>query len=287
MGVRVKPASFAYHRADSVPEAVALLADLGDEAKILAGGLSLVPMMNFRLARPSDLVDVTRIPGLSYLRADGDGLRIGALTTHRAIETSTDPAVLADFGVLPRAARWIGHYPIRSRGTFGGSIAHADPASEWCLLAVLLGARVVLHGPGGQRTVPAAEFLHGYYTTDAAPDEMITEVWFPRPAGRAVLTEFAQRAGDFAIVAVAVLADIADGTVRSADVVVGGVGPLPVRIGTAGLAGQPVGPQTWRAAGELAAAQVEPSSDNHGSAEYRKRLTATLVSRALAREAVE
>jgi len=285
MGVRVKPASFAYHRADSVPEAVALLADLGDEAKILAGGLSLVPMMNFRLARPSDLVDVTRIPGLSYLRADGDGLRIGALTTHRAIETSTDPAVLADFGVLPRAARWIGHYPIRSRGTFGGSIAHADPASEWCLLAVLLGARVVLHGPGGQRTVPAAEFLHGYYTTDAAPDEMITEVWFPRPAGGAVLTEFAQRAGDFAIVAAAVLADIADGTVRSADVVVGGVGPLPVRIGTAGLAGQPVGPQTWRAAGELAAAQVEPSSDNHGSAEYRKRLTATLVSRALAQAA--
>jgi len=281
----VKPASFAYHRAGSVPEAVALLAELGDEAKILAGGLSLVPMMNFRLARPSDLVDVTRIPGLSYLRADGDGLRIGALTTHRAIETSTDPAVLADFGVLPRAARWIGHYPIRSRGTFGGSIAHADPASEWCLLAVLLGARVVLHGPGGRRTVPAAEFLHGYYTTDAAPDEMITEVCFPRPAGRAVLTEFAQRAGDFAIVAAAVLADIADGTVRSADVVVGGVGPLPVRIGTAGLAGQPVGPQTWRAAGELAAAQVEPSSDNHGSAEYRKRLTATLVSRALAQAA--
>jgi len=281
----VKPASFAYHRAGSVPEAVTLLAELGDEAKILAGGLSLVPMMNFRLARPSDLVDVTRIPGLSYLRADGDGLRIGALTTHRAIETSTDPAVLADFGVLPRAARWIGHYPIRSRGTFGGSIAHADPASEWCLLAVLLGARVVLHGPGGRRTVPAAEFLHGYYTTDAAPDEMITEVCFPRPAGRAVLTEFAQRAGDFAIVAAAVLADIADGTVRSADVVVGGVGPLPVRIGTAGLAGQPVGPQTWRAAGELAAAQVEPSSDNHGSAEYRKRLTATLVSRALAQAA--
>src|SRR5215831_8897833 len=151
MGVRLKPASFAYHRAGSVPEAIALLAELGDEAKILAGGLSLVPLMNFRLARPSALVDVTRIPGLCYLRADGAGLRIGALTTHRAIETSTDPAVLRNFGVLPRAARWIGHYPIRARGTFGGSIAHADPASEWCLLAVLLGAQVVLHGPGGQR----------------------------------------------------------------------------------------------------------------------------------------
>jgi aerobic carbon-monoxide dehydrogenase medium subunit len=285
MGVRVKPASFAYHRAGSVPEAVALLAELGDDAKILAGGLSLVPMMNFRLARPAALVDVTRIPGLAYLRAGAGELHIGALTTHRAIETSTDPAVLRDFGVLPRAARWIGHYPIRSRGTFGGSIAHADPASEWCLLAVLLGAQVVLHGPGGQRTVPAAGFLHGYYTTDAEPDEMITEVWFPRPAGRAVLTEFAQRAGDFAIVAAAVLADIADGTVRAADVVVGGVGPLPVRIDMAGLGGQPATPQTWQEAGQLAAAQVDPSSDNHGSSEYRKGLTATLVSRALAQAA--
>src|SRR5215831_4913154 len=148
MGVRLKPASFAYHRAGSVPEAIALLAELGDEAKILAGGLSLVPMMNFRLARPSALVDVTRVPGLSYLRVDPDGLH---------------------FGVLPRAARWIGHYPIRARGTFGGSIAHADPASEWCLLAVLLGAQIVLQGPAGQRTVAAAKFLQGYYTTDAAP----------------------------------------------------------------------------------------------------------------------
>jgi len=278
----VKPASFAYHRAASVPEAVALLAELGDEAKILAGGLSLVPMMNFRLARPSALVDVTRIPGLAYLAPGPDGLRIGALTTHRAIETCQDPAVRADYAVLPRAARWIGHYPIRARGTFGGSIAHADPASEWCLLAVLLGAHVALTGPGGRRTVRAEEFLQGYYTTAAAPDEMITEVWFPRPPGRAVLREFAQRQGDFAIVAAAVQADSADGAYRSAGVVVGGVGPLPVRIDTAGLAGQPVGPDTWRAAGELAAAQVEPPSDTHGSAGYRKRLTATLVSRALA-----
>jgi carbon-monoxide dehydrogenase medium subunit len=283
----VKPASFAYHRAGSVPEAIALLAELGDEAKILAGGLSLVPMMNFRLARPSALVDITRVPGLSCLRAGGDGLRIGALTTHRAIETTRDPAVLRDFGVLPRAARWIGHYPIRSRGTFGGSIAHADPASEWCLLAMLLDAQVVLRGPDGQRAVPVAEFLQGYYTTAAAPDEMITEVWFPRPAGRAVLTEFAQRAGDFAIVATAVQADIADGALRSAGVVVGGIGPLPVRIDTAGVAGQPATPQTWRALGELAAAQVEPPSDTHGSSEYRKRLTATLVSRALAQAAGE
>jgi carbon-monoxide dehydrogenase medium subunit len=279
----VKPAPFAYHRAHSVAEAVALLAELGDEAKILAGGLSLVPMMNFRLARPAALVDVTRIEGLSYLKADPqDGLRIGALTTHRTVETSRDPDVLAGFGVLPRSARWIGHYPIRSRGTFGGSIAHADPASEWCLLAMLLGAQVVLTGPQRQRTIPAAEFFEGYYSTAASFDEMITELWFPRPAPRAVLTEFAQRLGDFAVVAAAVCADIEDGICASARVVLGGVGPLPVEVNADALSGQPATSDTWQAMGEYAASQVDPPEDTHGSGEFRRRLTATLVARALA-----
>jgi carbon-monoxide dehydrogenase medium subunit len=278
----VKPAPFAYRRAHSVAEAVALLAELGDEAKILAGGLSLVPMMNFRLARPTALVDITRIEGLSYLNADATGLRIGALTTHRAVETTRDPAVLHDYAVLPRSARWIGHYPIRSRGTFGGSIAHADPAAEWCLLAVLLEAQVVLTGPRGTRAVPAAEFFQGYYTTVAGPDEMITELRFPRPGRRAVLTEFAQRQGDFAIVAVAVSTDIEDGVCREGRVVLGGVGPLPVQVDAAPLTGQPAGPATWQAMGEHAAGQIDPPDDLHGSAGYRRRLTATLVARALA-----
>jgi aerobic carbon-monoxide dehydrogenase medium subunit len=285
----VKPAPFAYHRAHSVGEAVALLTELGDEAKILAGGLSLVPMMNFRLARPAALIDVTRIESLSYLRLgpggperQDSGLRIGALTTHRTVEISRDPAVLSGFGVLPRSARWIGHYPIRSRGTFGGSIAHADPASEWCLLAVLLGAQVVLAGPSGQRVVPAAEFFQGYYTTAARPDEMITELRFPRAAPRAVLTEFAHRQGDFAVVAAAVSADISGGVCRSGRVVLGGVGPLPLQVNADALAGQPASAGTWQAMGEHAASQVDPPDDTHGSAEYRRRLTATLVSRALA-----
>ncbi len=278
----MKPAPFAYHRTHSVAEAVALLADLGDEAKILAGGLSLVPMMNFRLARPSALIDVTKIVGLSYLRADGDGLRIGALTTHRTVETSRDAAVISNFGVLPRSAHWIGHYPIRSRGTFGGSIAHADPASEWCLLAVLLGARVVLTGPGGGRDVPAAEFFQGYYTTAASPDEMITELWFPRPEPHAMLTEFAPRQGDFAVVAAAVALDADDGVCRSGRVVLGGVGPQPVQVEAGALAGQPAVPATWQAMGEHAATQIDPADDTHGSSEYRRRLTATLVARALA-----
>ena len=278
----MKPAPFAYHRAHSVGEAVALLAELGDEAKILAGGLSLVPMMNFRLARPSALIDVTRVEGLSYLRADGDDLHVGALTTHRTVETSRDPAVLGSYGVLPRSARWIGHYPIRSRGTFGGSIAHADPASEWCLLAVLLDARVVLTGPRGQRAVPAAEFFQGYYTTAASPDEMITELWFPRPEPHAVLTEFAPRQGDFAVVAAAVALDADDGICRSGRVVLGGVGPQPVQVEAGALAGQPAVPATWQAMGEHAATQIDPADDTHGSSEYRRRLTATLVARALA-----
>jgi aerobic carbon-monoxide dehydrogenase medium subunit len=278
----VKPAPFAYHRAHSVVEAVALLTELGDEAKILAGGLSLVPMMNFRLARPSALIDVTKIAGLSYLRADATGLRIGALTTHRTVETSRDPGVRNDYGVLPRSARWIGHYPIRSRGTFGGSIAHADPASEWCLLAVLLDAQVVLAGPAGNRSVPAAEFFQGYYTTAAGPDEMVTELWFPHPERHAVLTEFAPRQGDFAVVAAAVSVKISDGVCRSGRVVLGGVGARPVRVEAGPLAGQPAVPQTWQAMGEHAARQVDPPDDTHASSEYRRRLTATLVSRALA-----
>ena len=279
----MKPAPFAYHRAHSVAEAVALLAELGDEAKILAGGLSLVPMMNFRLARPAALVDVSRIEGLSYLRpGTEDGLRIGALTTHRAVETTRDPGVLKNFGVLPRSARWIGHYPIRSRGTFGGSIAHADPTSEWCLLAVLLDARVVLTGPEGTRIVPAAGFFQGYYSTAAAPDEMITELWFPAPAPNAVLTEFAQRQGDFAVVAAAVSADIGGGVCQQGRVVLGGVGPLPVEVDAGPLGGQPATEQTWRAMGEHAAGQIDPPDDTHGDAGFRRRLTATLVARALA-----
>jgi aerobic carbon-monoxide dehydrogenase medium subunit len=279
----VKPAPFAYHRARSVAEAVALLSELGDEAKVLAGGLSLVPMMNFRLARPAALIDVSRIEGLSYLRASpGDGLRVGALTTHRAVETSRDPAVLGDFGVLPRSARWIGHYPVRCRGTFGGSIAHADPASEWCLLVVLLDAQVVLAGPDGQRAVPAAGFFQGYYSTAAGSDEMITEVRFPAPGRRAVLTEFAQRQGDFAVVAAAVSADIADGVCRHGRVVLGGVGPLPVEVDAGPLAGQPAASETWQAMGEHAARQIDPPADTHGDAGFRRRLAATLVSRALA-----
>jgi CO/xanthine dehydrogenase FAD-binding subunit len=276
----VKPAAFTYHRAYDVDETVALLSELGDDAKILAGGQSLVAMMNFRLARPSALVDITRIAGLDYLRRDADGLRIGALTTHRAVEK----AKVDGFEVLSQAARWIGHYPIRCRGTFGGSIAHGDATAEWCVLAVLLDAVVVLQGPNGRRAVPAVMFFHGFFMTETQPDEMIVEVHFPKPAQHAALTEFSQRKGDFAIVAAAARLDLADGEVLTSRIVLGGVGEKPVVV-EADLAGRPVNAETWRTAGEAAAAQVNPPSDGHGSAEYRKKLTATLVARALAEAA--
>lgn len=284
----MKPAPFRYHLAGDVAEAVSMLAELGEDAKILAGGQSLVPMMALRLARPSDLVDVTRIAGLSYLRAGPDGLRIGALTTHRMVETTRDPAVLDGFGVLPRAARWIGHYPIRTRGTFGGSIAHADATSEWCLLAVLLNAQIVLAGPGttpARRTVPASEFFWGLFTTAAEPDEMITEIWFPRPSRNAALVEFALRQGDFAVVAAAVSIDLDNrerGRIcQSARIVLGGVGSVPFVVETGALAGLPATASTWREAGELAASQIDPPENAGGDAAYRRRLTATLVARAL------
>jgi carbon-monoxide dehydrogenase medium subunit len=184
--------------------------------------------------------------------------------------------------VLPRSARWIGHYPIRSRGTFGGSIAHADPASEWCLLAILLDARIVLTGPAGPRTVPAAGFFEGYYSTTAEPDEMITELRFPEPAPTAALTEFAPRQGDFAVVAAAVSADVADGICRAGRVVLGGVGPRPLEVDASPLSGQPASAETWRAMGEHAAGQIDPPEDTHGDAAFRRRLTVTLVARALA-----
>jgi aerobic carbon-monoxide dehydrogenase medium subunit len=277
--VLVKPAAFTYHRAYDVAEVVTLLGELGEDAKILAGGQSLVPMMNFRLARPSALIDVTRVPGLDYLRTESGALRIGALATHRRVET----ARLEGFGVLPKAARWIGHYPIRCRGTFGGSIAHGDPTSEWCLLAVLLEAVIVLEGPRGRREVPAAEFFHGFFATAAEPGEMVVEICFPRPAPHAALTEFAQRQGDFAIVAAAVSLDLDGDICTSGRVVLGGVDPRPLVVNVP-LAG-PATEATWRAAGEAAAEGISPPSDAHGTADYRRHLTATLVARALAEAA--
>uniref|UniRef100_UPI000DE360FD FAD binding domain-containing protein n=1 Tax=Nonomuraea lactucae TaxID=2249762 RepID=UPI000DE360FD len=198
----MKPAPFTYHRARDVAGAVSLLAELGEDAKYIAGGQSLVAMMNFRLARPAHLVDLGGLRGeLAYVSEEDGALRVGALTTHHQVENAP---LGPDFAVLRDAMGWIGHLPIRTRGTVGGSLAHGDATAEWCLLAVLLGAEVVVRGTAGVRSVPAEEMFLGFFATALAPEEMITEVVFPRPAPHAALTEHAERRGDFATVAAAV-----------------------------------------------------------------------------------
>ena len=280
----MKPAAFEFRRASTVEEAVGQLEELGDDAKLLAGGQSLVPMMNFRLVRPSALVDVTGVGGLQYVEGEGEGLRIGALTPHRWVELMEEPEVLEGFGVLKRAARWVGHYPIRTRGTFGGSIAHADPSAEWCMLAVLLDAEIIVLGPGGERVIPASEFFYGFFMTALEPTEMVVEVRFPEPAPHAAIQEFARRAGDFAIVAAAVSVDASEGKSRSASVVLGGVADVPLRVEEAEkvLEGAELGAEAFEEAGREAARAIDPASDIHGSAVYRRDLASVLVKRALA-----
>jgi CO/xanthine dehydrogenase FAD-binding subunit len=273
----VKPAAFTYHRARSVSGAVGLLAELGDDAKVIAGGQSLVAMMNFRLARPEHLIDIARIPGLDTISREGDALRIGALVTHHAVETAD---LEPDFRILSDAMRWVGHLPIRTRGTVGGSLAHADATAEWCLLAVLLDAQIVVEGPAGRRSIPAEDFFQGVFTTALAPDELIVEVVFPRPAPRAALTEFAERKGDFAIVAAAVDLD-------APRVVLGGVAPVPLRVPEAEAVVTEVvsGNGIHSRVGEAAAEAIDVRDEPGVSAHYRRGLTRTLVARACAEAA--
>ena len=286
----MKPAAFEYRRATAVEDAVDQLTELGDEAKLLAGGQSLVPMMNFRLVRPSALVDVAGIPDLQYLEPhDGRGLKIGALTPHRWVEEMEDPELLEGFSILKRAARWVGHYPIRTLGTFGGSIAHGDPSAEWCMLAALLDAEILAVGPGGERVIPASDFFHGFFMTALEPDEMIVEVRFPQPAPNAALQEFARRAGDYAIVAAAVTLDVDHGMCRSARVVLGGVADVPLRVSEAErvLEGVEIGREAFEEAGREAAKVVDPPSDVQGTSEYRRDLSAVMVRRALEEAAAD
>jgi carbon-monoxide dehydrogenase medium subunit len=264
----MKPAAFTYHRPGSVAGAVGLLRDLGDDAKLIAGGQSLVAMMNFRLARPEHLIDIRRVPGLDQIRREGDCLRIGALVTHHAVEIAS---LGAEFAVLSRAMRWVGHLPIRTRGTIGGSLAHADATAEWCLLAVLLDAVIVVEGPAGRRSVAAADFFQGVFTTALEPDELIVEVVFPRPAPRAALTEFAERRGDFAIVAAAVDLDLPR-------IVLGGVSTVPFVAPVSGEWSGGTTPHSRLA--EEAAAAVRVRDEPGVSAHYRRGLVRTLVQRA-------
>lgn len=275
----MKPAPFAYHRARDLDGATRLLAELGDDAKVVAGGQSLVAMMNFRLARPRHLVDIGGLRELDRLHTDAaGGLRIGALTTHHTVERDPAGRLGADFAVLREAMRWIGHLPIRTRGTVGGSIAHADATAEWCLLALALDAEFVARGPRGERRIAAGDFFLGYYTTALDFDEILAEIVFPRPAPHAALAEFAERQGDFALVCAVVDLDVAGGTVRGGRVALGGVAAAVVRVpeAEAVLAGG----GSFAECASAAADAVEPPADASGSTHYRKQLVRTLVLRA-------
>lgn len=278
----MKPARFEYLAPTTLDEALEMLADRGDEAAVLAGGQSLVPAMNFRLATPAALVDINRIDGLARNYADRDDLVVEALVRHRALEdvTTRDPLNR----LMARMSHFVGHLPIRERGTFVGSIAHADPAAEWCMLAAALDATVVARSSRGERRIRAADFFEGPFTTARLSDEVITDVRLPllRDGGIG-FQEKSQTAGDFATVATMATLRIDDGTVVEAHLGIAGAEGTPVRCAQAegSLVGTEPEPDALAAAAHLAAENVEPISDALCSGDYRRHLVQVLMERAL------
>ncbi|MDB5764248.1 MAG: hypothetical protein JWQ21_3243 [Herminiimonas sp.] len=280
----MKPAAFSYHRPTSLDEALTQLAQ-SDNAKVIAGGQSLGPMLNMRLAAPAALVDLNDLTELAYIRDAGDMLEIGGLTRHYQVEESE--LVRNCCPLLAQAARTIGHYAIRQRGTLGGSLAHADPAAQLALIAVTLDAQIDIVSVRGQRTVPARDFFVAVMATALEPDEVIRSVQFPKAAlqeGEAFRL-FNRRHGDFAIVAVAATVALREGRAASLRLGLSGIGPVPVAYDA--LASQFAGRIPDRAwIDRLARAvrdAIAPEDDARISAVYRKELTETLVQRAVAR----
>jgi CO/xanthine dehydrogenase FAD-binding subunit len=278
----MKPAPFEYQRAESVEEALHHLNEYGEEAKLLAGGQSLVPLLSFRLARPACLVDVNRVTSLSYIRKNGE-LRIGALTRHRALE---DNPTTKAFPLLGEAVPLIGHPAIRNRGTLGGSLCHADPSAELPVAAVALEATFLVSGTKGAREIPAQVFFTDYFETAVEPHEMLTEVRFPIPEAKWgwSFLEMSRRFGDFAVVCIAAGMSLdADGRCTDARLVAGGVGPAPLRLKDAeeALKGNAPDADRFKEAAAIAADTVRPASDVHASTEFRKHLSGVLTERAL------
>jgi aerobic carbon-monoxide dehydrogenase medium subunit len=277
----MKPAPFEYFAPADIEQALGLLGRGGD-VKALAGGQSLVPAMSFRLATPEAIVDLNCIRDHDRVAVDGDELVVGMLARHRALETSAVPGALG--ALLADTARLVGHLPIRLRGTFAGSLAHADPAAEWPMLALALDASIVARSAAGGRAIAAADFFEGPFTTALREDEIITEVRLPLlpEAGTAVL-EQSRTAGDFATVAVVAVLMVANGTVSDARVAAAGVEGRPVRCTETEthLRGSRPEPKAFAKAGRIAAEGVDPLSDATASAEYRRHLVEVLVWRAL------
>src|SRR5262245_18986905 len=284
----MKPARFRYHAPKTVEEAVDILAEVAaEDGRILAGGQSLVPIMAFRLARPAHLVDINGVETLRRLAVEGQQLCIGAGTRHAAFHK---PVVDGPLGhLLAKVVRHIAHYPIRTRGTFCGSIAYADPAAEWCLVAAALGAHMVARRVSGTRTIPAQDFFRGIMTTALSEDELLTEVRLPiLPVDtRFGFYEFNRRAGDFALAMALVTFTVTDGVIGEPRVAVGGVEAQPRRIAQAeqALAGRTPDRAAFEAAAAAVASAVDPLDDANTSATYRRDLARTVTRRALERAA--
>jgi carbon-monoxide dehydrogenase medium subunit len=281
-------AGFSYRRPASLDEALALLREAGDDAKLLAGGQSLVPMLSLGLVAPRLLVDVNRLPGLDYARVEdgmeGGAVAVGPLARHRLLERCA-PALAAAAPLLPLAAVHIGHQAIRTRGTMLGSLAHGDPAAEWPAVALALGAELRLARAGSERRVAAADFFLGPLTTDLGPEELLVEARWPvaPPRSGAAVEELAYRHGDYAVVGVAAQVSLAaDDTIAAAHLGLFGVDATPIRPRAAEELLVGSGPAAFAAAGQAAQAAVDPASDATASAAYRREMAAVFVRRALA-----
>jgi carbon-monoxide dehydrogenase medium subunit len=278
----MKPAAFEYHRPGDVAGALAVLAEVGHDGKVLAGGQSLLPVLNMRLAAPAHLVDVNRLAELAYVRTGADAVRVGALARHADAEHDRDAARAVP--LLAQALAHVAHPAIRSRGTVVGSLVHADPAAELPAVLALLGGTVELAAATGRRTVAAADFFVGPLSSAARPDELATEAVLPRPPARSgsAFLEVSRRHGDYAVCGVAALVTLdEDLRVAAARAACISVGPTPVLVDLGeALAGRPHDAADWAAAGALVAARVDPDDDIHASGAYRRHLAGVLAARA-------
>ena len=280
----MKPPRFALVSPSTVAEVTTFLSESADETRVLAGGQSLLPLLNMRLSRPEYVVDLGGVAGLSGIEQGGGTLQIGAMTTQHELGQSDEAARASP--LLAACVPWIGHVPIRYRGTVGGSVAHADPAAELPAAMVTLDAELELSGSSGTRMINASDFYRGFLRTALEPDEILAGIRVPvaeSDVGAAV-HEYARRHGDFAVAGVMALIRGGNGQIESARLTAFGVDSVPVRLeaAEAALTGAEPSDELFAEVGELAAAAVEPDSDLHASADYRRRLTGVLTSRASA-----
>lgn len=279
----MKNPPFVYHRPESLDSALSLLAEHGDDAKVLAGGQSLLPTMALRLGPPEQLIDIARVPGLDAIDVVDGAVTIGALVRHATAERSAEVASHAP--MVADAMPLVGHRAIRNRGTVVGSIAHADPAAELPAVVLATGATMLAQSRGGTREISAEDFFEGYLTTALRPDELLTEVRFPAwsPNSTGSVVEVSRRHGDYAMVGLACRIDVEAGVITGAALAFFGVGATPIRCGAGedALLGQAPGEETFAAAAAAVSETLDPSADLHASANYRRHAAGVLTRKGL------